>query len=78
MSKIRSGDTVYHRPTGETWIVCGVNEERGNLIPCGYPFPSLANIADCDLIESCGLPQSEDDKEALRRYGFESYIEREE
>lgn len=31
---IRPSDIVLHRPTGETWVVCGVDRERGELIPC--------------------------------------------
>ena len=78
MTKIRANDIVFHRPTGEEWVVCGVNEELGTLIPCGYPFPSLADVSDCELKESCELPQPEDYNQALRRHGLESYIEHEE
>ena len=48
---IRPSDVVLHKPTGETWVVCGVDHEKGELIPCGYPFPTLAKIEDCELIE---------------------------
>ena len=41
---IRPNDTILHKPTGETWVVCGVDREKGKLIPCGYPFPSLADF----------------------------------
>lgn len=74
MNKIFAGDTVFHKPTGETWVVCGINEERNKLIPCGYPFPSIGNIDDCDLIEK-GKRQSEEMKNALRKHGLTSFIE---
>lgn len=48
---ILPNDTVLHKPTGETWVVAGVNYETGELVPCGYPFPSVAKIADCELKE---------------------------
>lgn len=77
MTKIRANDIVFHRPTGEEWVVCGVNEAKGTLIPCGYPFPTMANISDCELRECSGRPQPEDYKQALRQHGFETYIEQE-
>lgn len=75
MSKIVAGDTVLHKPSGETWVVCGVREERNQLIPCGYPFPSMAKLDDCNLIEK-GNGQSEDMKKALRKHGLDLFIER--
>lgn len=48
---IRANDVVKHKPSGETWVVCGVDYDAGELIPCGYPFPSLAKIADCEKLE---------------------------
>lgn len=74
---IRANDIVLHRPTGEKWLVCGVDYDRGRLIPCGYPFPSIADISDCELIESRSLPQDEEYKKSLRDYGLESFIEKE-
>lgn len=50
--KIMPNDFVRHIPTGEEWVVCGVCYEIDELIPCGYPFPSLAKISDCELTES--------------------------
>lgn len=72
---MRANDFVLHIPSGEEWVVCGVNYEQGYLIPCGYPFPSMARISDCELIESRNKPQDEDMINALRKHGLESYIE---
>lgn len=71
---IRANDFVLHRPTDEEWVVCGVNDKH--LIPCGYPFPTRADLADCELLESRSLPQPEEYKNALRQHGLESFIER--
>ena len=49
--KIKPNDVVFHKPTGETLVVCGVNYEQGKLVPCGYPFPSIVNIDDCEILE---------------------------
>ena len=73
--KIRPNDFVKHIPTGEEWVVCGVNYKTGRLIPCGYPFPSMADIKDCVLTESRGLLQDEDMVKALRKYGLVSFID---
>lgn len=45
---IDAGDTVKHGPTGETWVVAVVRDDR--LMPCGWP-ESLAEIQDCTLVE---------------------------
>lgn len=47
---IRSGDTVLHKPSGETWAVAFT--EGSELSPCGWP-PTRAKIIDCELVHSC-------------------------
>lgn len=74
---IRPNDTVLHRPSGETWVVCGVDHEKGELIPCGYPFPTLAKLNDCELVEEryhieC---QSEEQIKALQKHGLDRFID---
>jgi len=44
--KIDTGDTVFHRPTGEEWIVAIVEGEH--LYWCGWP-PGRAHLSDCEL-----------------------------
>ena len=65
--KIRPNDIVFHKPSGEEWVVCGVNYDTGELIPCGYPFPSIARIDDCVLVKSCNKPQTEEMKKSVKR-----------
>jgi hypothetical protein len=74
---IMPNDIVRHRPTGEEWIVCGVNRKSGELIPEGYPFPSIARIADCDLIEKrySKEPQTREQIEALKKAGYPNFID---
>lgn len=47
----RCGDTVRHRPSGETWIVAYADYEVNDLSPCGWP-ETVARITDCDLVRS--------------------------
>lgn len=49
---IRPNDVVLHKPSGEKWVVAGVNTQTGELVPMGYPFPSIAKLSDCELLES--------------------------
>ena len=74
---IRPNDTVLHKPSGETWVVCGVDHEKGELIPCGYPFPTIAKLSDCELVEEwyhieC---QSEEQIKALQKCGLDRFID---
>lgn len=73
--KIRANDVVRHNPSGETWVVCGVSYERNELVPCGYPFPTLAKLSDCELVESCGMPQTEATKRSLIALGMASLVD---
>jgi hypothetical protein len=58
-------------------VVCGVNYEKGDLIPCGYPFPSIARIEDCDLVEKQYHKggQTEEQIKALQKDGCPSFID---
>ncbi len=47
---MRTGDHVYHRPSGEEWIVACVRGDR--LSWCGWP-EGQAEVADCELIAAC-------------------------
>ena len=74
---IRPNDIVLHKPSGETCVVCGVDREKGELIPCGYPFPTLAKLRDCELVEEryhieC---QSEEQIKALQKHGLDRFID---
>lgn len=46
--KIDTGDSVFHKPTGETWLVAFV--EDGRLSWCGWP-EGWANLSDCELTQ---------------------------
>lgn len=48
MMKIKAGDVVYHRPTGEEWLAV-TDEERGTFFAGGWP-ETLAYASDCDII----------------------------
>lgn len=74
---IMPNDTVLHKPSGEKWVVAGVNHATGELCPMGYPFPSVAKIADCEIIEK-GYEaefQSEEIIKAFRDRGMLNFID---
>ena len=49
---IRTGDTVYHHPTKEKWVVAYADDERDELAWIGWP-PGHAKLSDCTLLKSC-------------------------
>jgi len=58
MIEIDTGDAVFHRPTGETWLVAFVEGTR--LSWCGWPL-GYADIDDCELVRKT----SEAERDAL-------------
>lgn len=50
--RIRCGDVVRHRPSGEEWLVAYADYESGHLAWTGWP-EGRASLADCDLVRSC-------------------------
>ena len=51
---IRTGDTVFHKPSGEQWLVAYVQDDE--LAWCGWP-EGLARLADCELVRTCSDEQ---------------------
>lgn len=47
--RFRAGDTVFHRPTGETWLLIK-DEHDGWVTPGGWPA-SQGRAEDCKLVE---------------------------
>lgn len=47
--KFQKGDSVFHRPTGETWSLIA-DEKDGWVTPGGWP-PSQGRAEDCKLVE---------------------------
>lgn len=74
---IRPNDTVLHKPSGETWVVCGVDYDNDELIPCGYPFPTLAKISDCELIKEGYISRGQPEEyiNALREHHLDRFID---
>lgn len=76
-TEIKPNDVVLHKPSGEKWVVAGVDRDGGRVIPKGYPFPSIARLEDCELLE-CGYeahPQDEDVIRGLYDRGLESFVD---
>lgn len=76
-NRIRPNDIVLHKPTGEKWVVAGVHYDGKTLVPMGYPFPSIADTDDCELVESRHTyqPQEENVIRSLLAHGMESYVD---
>lgn len=37
---------VHHRPSGEDWVILGVNPDRDEVCAAGWP-PSIGRLTDC-------------------------------
>ena len=76
MERIEPSDVVLHKPSGEKWVICGVNYEQGKVIPCGFPFPTLGKLEDCELIEKYEGSDKQPDGwiDALKSRGFDHFI----
>lgn len=46
----RAADRVFHRLTGETWILA-IDQFGKNVSPCGWP-ETIAEASDCILIKA--------------------------
>lgn len=44
---------VHHIPSGEDWVILGINRERNEVCAAGWP-PSIGKLSDCRLIENYG------------------------
>lgn len=75
---IMPNDIVLHVPSGEKWAVCGVDHIRGELVPYGYPFPTIAQISDCVLLELCyeQMGQTREAAQELEKCGLHRFIDR--
>lgn len=60
--QIDTGDTIYHKPSGETWLVAYATERE--VCCCGWPC-SYAKIADCELKEKASEQERQDMLEKL-------------
>ena len=50
--KIKPGDTIKHRPTGETWSVAAPSPDGKEIVCSGWP-ESIAPVTDIELVRSC-------------------------
>lgn len=46
---MRTGDIVFHKPSGERWVVAWADHSSGYMSPCGWPT-CQAKISDCELL----------------------------
>lgn len=45
----RTGDTILHKPSGETWTVAWGDDRE--VICCGWP-ESFADASDCEMLQT--------------------------
>lgn len=59
----RTGDSILHKPTGETWICAWADPDTGYLSWLGWPPNGQALITDCKLVRAA---TDEEHRKALR------------
>lgn len=53
--------TAHHKPSGEDWVILGVDTEVDQVCVAGWP-PTMANLSDCEnFIERSPLTKEERD-----------------
>ena len=45
---IKAGDSVLHKPSGETWLVASISPDENDLTASGWP-ETEAPVSDCEL-----------------------------
>lgn len=49
LEPMRTGDSVYHIPSQEEWVVAWADYQSGYMAPCGWP-ECEAKIVDCVVV----------------------------
>lgn len=58
-NRINCGDTVFHRPSGETWLVAAADHTADDLMWCGWP-EGMARVSDCKVVRRATPEDSAD------------------
>ena len=64
--------TCRHKPTGEDWVLLGVNFEQNNVCVAGWP-PTMARLSDCENL-CVDRPLSEDERKYRDREFGKNWI----
>lgn len=50
---------AHHNPSGEDWLLLGINEAKNNVCVAGWP-PTWARLSDCvNIVEAHTLTEEE-------------------
>jgi len=55
----------YHIPSGENWLILGIDYDRGRVCAAGWP-PSIANLSDMQNME-VNRPRTEKETEHVMK-----------
>ena len=69
---IRPNDVILYKPTGEKFVVYGVDKEQENVIVWGKSFAKLS-ADDCELVDE--KYQTKTQINMLREHGLTKYID---
>jgi hypothetical protein len=68
--EFKSGHTYYckHTPTGENWVILGVDEDRDRVCAAGWPA-TIGKLSDCTNFEDRGPITPEELEYRNRTFG---------
>ena len=59
----------HHKPSGENWLILGVNIEKDEVCAAGWP-PSIGRLSDCEGFEERHLITDEEKDHRSKQFGY--------
>lgn len=60
--------TAHHRPTGESWVILGINEVKNEVCAAGWP-PSIGKLYDCTNLQERSVRTAEERTYMVTQFG---------
>lgn len=60
---------AYHIPSGEEWVILGINRQRDEVCAAGWPA-TIGKLSDCRLIENMGELSKEEMQYRNNTFGY--------
>lgn len=57
----------HHIPSGEDWLILGV-DEKGRVCAAGWP-PTIGKLSDIEGLELCGERTQEEEEYVIKHFG---------
>lgn len=61
--------TAHHNPTGEDWVILGVNQVKDEVCVAGWPA-TIAKLSDCTNLQERSIRTVEEEIHMHANFGF--------